>query len=326
MSRKKKIMTAATTFCVALGIGFIMQYGDAVASRLQIAPDADTFIAADLVSPQQASLIASLAIPTAMAAPLNIPVPVRIVALDDAASRLTDVTTIEAVPHLACAVSLGVTVLPLATVALAIDAPCQIDAPVTIHHQGMMFTVMTDGVGTRDILVPAMSQDAFFIASFADGAGAVASVSVPELVQFDRAALQWQGVDAVQLHALEFGAGYGGKGHIWAATEGVLDFVNPPSSGFLVRLGDDTRDVPLMAEIYTFPTGAVLRDGRVALSVEAEVTAANCGRDVNAQSIQFNPLSAPTAIDLTMTMPGCDAIGEFLVLKNMFRDLTIASK
>ena len=34
----------------------------------------------------------------------------------------------------------------------------------------------------------------------------------------------------------------------------------------------------------------------------------------------------PSAIDLTMTLPDCDAIGEFLVLKNMFEDLTLAAK
>jgi hypothetical protein len=105
-----------------------------------------------------------------------------------------------------------------------------------------------------------------------------------------------------------------------------LDFVTPSQAGFLVRLGDDTRDTPLMVEVYTFPTGTVSRDGSVALTVEAEVTAENCGRDVAAQSIQIDRSSTPTAIDLTMTMPECDAVGEFLVLKNMFKDLTLAAK
>ena len=81
-----------------------------------------------------------------------------------------------------------------------------------------------------------------------------------------------------------------------------------------------------MVEVYTFPTGTTSRDGSVALSVEAEVTAENCGRDVAAQSIQIDPASTLIAIDLTMTMPKCDAVGEFLVLKNMFKDLTLAAK
>jgi len=29
---------------------------------------------------------------------------------------------------------------------------------------------------------------------------------------------------------------------------------------------------------------------------------------------------------MALSMPGCDQIGEFLVLKNMFEDLTLASK
>jgi hypothetical protein len=79
-----------------------------------------------------------------------------------------------------------------------------------------------------------------------------------------------------------------------------------------------------MAEVYTFPTGTTSLDGSIALSVEAEITDANCGRAIAAQSIRIDPLSEPTAIDLNM--PECSAVGEFLVLKNMFKDLTLASK
>lgn len=56
-----------------------------------------------------------------------------------------------------------------------------------------MFTILTDAAGTTDILVPAMAQDAFFIAAFESGDGAITSAEVPELANFDRAALQWQG-------------------------------------------------------------------------------------------------------------------------------------
>jgi len=62
------------------------------------------------------------------------------------------------------------------------------------------------------------------------------------------------------------------------------------------------------------------------LTVEVEVTQENCGREIAAQSIQLNAGLEPSAIDLTMTLPDCNAIGEFLVLKNMFEDLTLAAK
>lgn len=329
MSRKKKFLTAASTFGVALGVGFVMQYGDAVASRLQpvdgFAPTAIT--PADIVMPLEASLTPSLVMPQAPS-PLDIPVPVLLAALNSVDENLfiPEIAAPSVIPEQSCDVAMNATVLPLAMVALSVTAPCELNTAITIHHQGLMFTILTDAAGTADILAPAMAEDAFFIAAFESGDGAVTSVVVPELANFDRAALQWQGMNAVQLHALEFGADYGTDGHVWSASAGELDFVTPSQAGFLVRLGDDTRDTPLMVEVYTFPTGTVSRDGSVALTVEAEVTAENCGRDVAAESIQIDSASTPTAIDLTMTMPECDAVGEFLVLKNIFKDLTLAAK
>ena len=286
MSRKRSFMTAAVTFSVALSIGFVMQYGDAVASRFQPTQE-PVMTLPQMVMPQQSAMATTLSVPE-MVIPYA----------DEAAI----------------------------TLAVSVVAPCQPNAAVTIHHQGMIFSQLTDETGRVDVVVPALAQEAFFIAAFAGGEGAVASTAVPDLANYDRAALQWQGIDAVQLHALEFGADYDSEGHVWAATSRDLDFAAPPKAGFLTTLGDDRVINALMAEVYTFPTGKYNQDGTVALSVEAEVTAANCGRDISAQSIQLDSLQEPTAIDLTMTMPDCGAIGEFLVLKNMFKDLTLAAK
>ena len=304
MSRKKKLITAAGTFSVALGVGFVMQYGSAGASRLQLAEglSATVILPADIVMPVEASLALPLVMPQATL-PLDIPVPVQLAALNSVDENLfiPEIAAPSATPEKSCEVAVGATVLPLAMVVLSVTVPCEPNVALTIHHQGMMFAILTDAAGTADILMPAMAN-------------------------FDRAALQWQGVNAMQLHALEFGADYDTDGHVWSASSGELDFVAPSQAGFLVRLGDDSRDTPLMVEVYTFPTGTVSRDGSVALTVEAEVTAENCGRDVAAQSIQIDPTLAPIAIDLTMTMPECDAVGEFLVLKNMFKDLTLSPK
>ena len=171
MSRKKKFVTAAVTFSTALGIGFVMQYGDAVASRLQ--PE-DGFTPADVMLPKEANLIASLAIPQASQA-LDIPIPVRLAALDDAADimMLPEIAAPAAAPEPVCSVTMDATVLPLAMVSLAVAAPCQPNAAMSIHHQGMMFTVLTDDAGIADIFVPALAEDAFFISSFEGGDGAL---------------------------------------------------------------------------------------------------------------------------------------------------------
>ena len=65
MSRKKSLKTAASTFAVALGIGFVMQYGDAVASRFS--PDeqvaAPDIILPEMVIPTDVAAASSLALP-----------------------------------------------------------------------------------------------------------------------------------------------------------------------------------------------------------------------------------------------------------------------
>ena len=327
MSRKKKLLTAGITFSVALGIGFAMQYGDAVASRLQPETGVSnaTVAPTEFVVPQQSNIVAVDIVPDARRL-LDIPVPMPS-AVQLAALQTDTIIDADALPlEPVCDIDMTAQTLPLAMVAVSVQAACQPNASLTIHHQGMMFTVLTDQSGGAEMLVPALAQNAFFISEFDDGEGAVASATVPDLASVDRAVLQWQGVNAVQLHALEFGADYDSGGHVWAAAARELDFVNPPQDGFLISLGDPTLDTPLMAEIYTFPSGSTSRDGTIALTVEAEVTADNCGREVTAQSMQLDPSAAPEAIDLSMTMPDCSAIGEFLVLKNMFRDLTLAAK
>lgn len=321
MSRKKNFVTAATTFSAALGIGFVVQYGDAVASRIQPTPEPTLVLPEAVVVPQQASMVMEL---PEMVIPAPEEAIIELAALEDV--EVPEMVAPTVVPEPVCDVEMSADTLPMAMVAVSLTAPCQPNAAVTIHHQGMMFSQVTDENGQVDVIVPALAQDAFFISAFAGGEGAVASTPVPELANYDRAALQWQGVNAVQLHALEFGADYGTEGHVWSAAARDLDFVNPPQAGFLTSLGDIRAQNALMAEVYTFPTGQFNQDGTVALSVEAEITAENCGRDIAAQSIQLNPLQEPNAIDLTMTMPDCGAIGEFLVLKNMFKDLTLAAK
>jgi hypothetical protein len=83
---------------------------------------------------------------------------------------------------------------------------------------------------------------------------------------------------------------------------------------------------PLMAEVYTFPTGISRRSGAVALTVEAEITAANCGTDIAAQSLQIVPGQPVRVLDLTMTVPGCDALGQFLVLEGVLQDIALAGE
>ena len=339
----RKAMTAGGTFCVALGIGFAMQYGDALAARLGVdepigGPTGQIMATPPVVTAGSMAAVAPAPVPrtpaepvTLAAIPQELPVPTLDMGGTDAVPPvstqvMTDAPTLVAPEIADCSPQLTATAQPLAMVRLTLDDDCHASAPVTIHHQGMMFSALTDAEGGLTVDVPALARDALFVADFKSGLGAAASVLVPDLDDYDRAVLQWQGDDGVQIHALEFGAGYGSEGHVWAASGGSVAAAQAGTGGVLTTLGDATLYDALRAEVYTFPSGQSARDGLIQLNVEAEVTARNCGRDVAAQSIQIGPDQPVHAVDLTMTMPGCDAVGEFLVLKNMFADLTLAAK
>lgn len=371
MSRAKQIVMAGGTFSVALGIGFVMQNGDALAGRFTDeaqtpAVQSEPLIVAmpqeqaDSLPTETAAIIvpaialtAEPAMPALVAPMAAIPAPVQIAVnmpVDTQSPAFTpdqmELAAVEAGEVMAdilpevlpiapsepvalepvCDPGLTATLGAAAMVELTLSAPCSPDAAVVIHHQGMMFTVVTDAAGFASVTVPALTAVSVFVAEFSGGTGAAVSITVPDLANFDRAVLQWQGQGGMELHALEFGAANTDDGHVWAGAARDAAVALAGTGGFMTRLGDDSAETALIAEVYTFPTGSALHDGTIDLSVEAEVTAANCGRDVTAQSIQIVPGTDNAVVDLTMTMPTCDAVGEFLVLNNMFQDLTLAAR
>ena len=185
-----------------------------------------------------------------------------------------------------CAPELNAALAEAATVSLEFEAPCAANAITTIHHQGMIFTIVTDAAGRAEVTAPALARNAVFIAELPNGAGAAAIVTVPDLDDFDRAVLQWQGDTGLQIHALEFGAGYDDEGHVWSASARGTDAALAGNGGFLMKLGAEGVDNAFHAEVYTFPTGMVSQSGQVDLSVEAEVRPTTCGREISAQTIQ----------------------------------------
>lgn len=349
MAQVRKYLVAGGTFSVAMAIGFVMQNGDALAARM-VADDTEMTPAPAMPMPEVAASADMVDTVPEMPAPsfsttLNVPSvfaptdaptePVRLAAVDldsPLTDQMTDAMTGTG-PDMAgtdmaimdCTAGLVATAGPAATVMLEMSAPCALNAVGTLHHQGMIISVLTDDLGQATIMVPALAQEAVFIADLPGGYGAAAIISVPDFANYDRAVLQWQGDTGLGIHALEFGAGYQEDGHVWAASARSVDAAQDGTGGFLMRMGDVPIEGAMIAEVYTYPSGISQRDGTVELSVEAEVLSGNCGRPIAAQSIQITPGAEPAALDLTMTMPGCDAVGEFLVLNNMLRSLTLAS-
>lgn len=327
----RRYALAGATFSIAISIGFLMQSSEA--SQAAVAT-----VSAVSTSPSQvekASLPGALStprksvakvlpsLPKDRAAPRSLPeTPTVLLVSRDAPIGLLPEE--EPAPALGCENELTATASAAAMVDLQLSAPCQPGVRVTVHHEDLKFTEITGPDGSLQITVPAFAENAMFAVTFPNGDGAVASVRVDSLPFYDRAAIQWKGQGALELHAFEFGAPYGGVGHVWSGAPRDLTAVNGGLGGFLVHLGNSEAAEPLMAEVYTFPTLIASQAGSVALNVEAQVSMTNCGRRLALQSIEVHDGRVTDIHDLTLELPDCDAAGEFLVLKNLLQDLTIA--
>lgn len=228
-------------------------------------------------------------------------------------------------PQLSCDVTATATPTAGALVDLSVSAPCQPNARVVVHHHGMIFSAVTDDQGLFETLVPALAERAIFIAAFDDGTGSVATARLTDIADFDRIVLQWSGPGGFQMHAREFGAAYGEPGHVWSGAEPQAD-ADRSVTGQVLRLGGTDTLAPLTAEVYSFPVAAADRSGTIELSVEAEVTAQNCGRDISAQLLERQGSDSLRTRELEVSVPACDAVGDFLVLNNLLDDLKIAAK
>ena len=256
------------------------------------------------------------------ASPEAKPVELELAALGNA--PVADLPQEETDLELTCEMEMTALSDPAAVVTLDLDAPCMANERFTLHHNGMMITGVTDEAGTWQADIPALSEQALFIVAFANGEGTIANADVAALSQYDRYVVQWKGYSGMQIHALEYGADYGQAGHVWHDTSRGSDVALRGEGGFLMRLGETGMDDALRAEVYSFPSGNAQRDGDVKISLETEITQANCGRDVEAQALIKTADGMIGARDLNLAVPDCNAVGDFLVLKNLYEDLRIA--
>ncbi|MCB1335420.1 MAG: translocase [Roseivivax sp.] len=313
MTRLKSLSIALATVLFALTIGYVMQY--------KLGPSRPV----SLASAEEIAVTALT--PTSSAAPmprgdtLRVPPGAATLTAEVTRARVDSGQQIE--PPAACLPRMTATATVSAMADLTLDAPCQPNAAVTFHHSGLMFTETTDDAGQITLTVPVLSRDAVFIAAFDNGDGAVAQLQVEDIGQIDRVAVQWEGETGLQLHALEFGADYFNPGHIWAQSAGLPQQAN---AGFLVQLGNPALPHARLAEVYTFPAGKATRSGTVSMSIEAEVTQANCGQRIDAQTMEMHLGGLLQTQDLSLSLPECTAVGEFLVLKNTVQDLKIAAR
>ncbi|MFS4581579.1 hypothetical protein [Phaeobacter sp. C3_T13_0] len=305
MISKRKALMSVATLCSALAIGLVMQ---------KTAGDQQVAAASAIPVPGQMNAeVADL--------PTDAPLQIESISLTAATPDLSqdddrDITRQDL--ETGCEMTAEAVASPMAEVRLTVLSLCRPGERLTIHHNGMMFSSRLDSTGAMTVQIPALSPSAVFIIEPQNGRGAVATATVPDLDLVNRVVLQWGGNSGFELHAREFGAGYGSAGHVWRGADLTA------GRGSVVQLGDASQLAPRLAEVYSVPRLGGDRNGSIDLTVETEVTAINCGRDVSAQTLELRDGTLRTR-DLTLAMPDCAATGDFLVLNNLLETLKIAA-
>lgn len=267
-----------------------------------------------IVPPAELAALEDPAAPPPVATPTDITPAAPVAALPVAPA-----TTLSAAD--ACPVTLDLAARDSAVIAVTLLAPCHPEERVVLRHGGLAIATKTSSTGSLFIDIPALQVDATLSARLADDTTVERAISVPEAAGLTRFGVQWLADDAFQLHAFEGGADYGTSGHVSAQNPRQLVPGMPVKGGWLARLGDPGLDLPMLAEIYTFPTDGTA----VNVVVEAAVTDATCQREMIGETMTMT--GGDTYVtDLALAMPDCAAKGDILVLKNLVPDMKLAAK
>lgn len=305
MERVRKLATAAVSVTLALAAG---QYMERSAAR----PPSDE-IRPTHVQPVSAGPDDRLTLSLATHAHRSLPVDTALFTLPQEQTAPQPMRA--EVPNPSCRTALTLRAEPAAILALDLAASCRPDERVVLRHGGLAVTGRTSGSGHLQMRLPALSADGRISVLFADG-GVIEAAQPVALAGLRRLGVQWLGDDAFQVHAFENGARHGEPGHVSA--------VDPKRAsgpgGFLSLLGESGVALPMQAEIYTFPADGT----RSTVEIEAAVTPQTCGRTLIAEVLDSRGGRAE-ARELTVEMPGCDAVGDYIVLKNLSPDLNMAS-
>jgi hypothetical protein len=251
----------------------------------------------------------------------------RIVAVDAVYSEFDTpiFEPIMALPVDECDTTVNAIRQPAAMVLLNVASPCLRNETFVVSHSGMRVAATTDRAGKAEIIVPALVPAAEFGVSFDNILAASTDVFVPELRRYDRVVLQWSTDDNIRLHALENGAKIGEPGHVWSASFHTAEDTRAGENGFVLFVGNIDADSDLKAEVYTYPNAQLNPDSVVDLRVGVTVTEGNCGREVDAGTIQTNSGQTLVVKEVALQMPGCDQVGEVALLADKFSELRVVS-
>jgi hypothetical protein len=346
MELKRRLLRAGAVLVVALGAGHLVQTlsADREDRRIATAPVApaspkkiEKVSAGPAPDPAPAAApVAAVALVPDGSSPAPADARTELAALTGDTLKLPPLQLLPPLPHLApaekpvpsapapsapvetvdCTPQFTLTAAPRAMLALALSAPCAAGQRVVLRHAGLAVAEALDADGRLALDLPALDAAGAVSVLFADASIAIAEAPLEDTDLPRRFAVQWMADDAFQIRAVEAGQAYGDAGNV--SVEAPVS----AQGGYLVTLGDPVLDLPMRAQIYTWPADPALHADPV---VEAVVTDATCGRDLLGETL-LSQDGKTIVTDLTVSMPGCDALGDILVLNNLAGGVTLAAQ
>ncbi len=337
----RRTITVAGTFFLAAATGHVMQSGFLVGKRLTSAGPG--MVVGELT---QASLISAdgdsdptPALPADDLAAVRQSVPdfpelpgLEPMALSSGirlASRMDDIQSDVSWPETAANLEYDNFGQPCTApkLALALSAPAMIDVTVmaachaneriVISHAGISFAGTTDEKGHYHAVVPAMTGKGEITAQLGPDLSLRDYRTVPDIGWVNRLALVQRGQNGLHLNAFIGDAEFGSDMHLRPENTGAA---STGSGGYLTVLGDAALDRPIVTEVVTFPAS----QPAPRLQVVADVTDKTCGRDLLGSTLRTASASGPTMGGLSLAVPGCDSVGERVVLDMERADAAVA--
>lgn len=216
---------------------------------------------------------------------------------------------------------------PGATVTLRLEAPCLPFARIRLTHEDLTADYKSSSSGILETVFPAFEETASYEAVLPNGEVLSVSTTVPDAVGYEHVATMWQS-DTVGLavHAFEFGSTAGGAGHVWRGAARIPEVADAGRGGFLLRLGSGVWPNGKQAEVYAFPAQASAHSGSVRIALGAEITQATCGQELHAVTLQIGDGLPGAPVDISLSLPDCGSESNYMMLKNLTRDLKIAAE
>lgn len=208
----------------------------------------------------------------------------------------------------ACPVSLDLLDEGNAMIGGTLLAPCLPNQDLVIAHAGMVFSAKTLSTGALFFSLPALKTDGQVDIRFSGGETATGAVPMPDAAGMQRVAVQWPFEDGFVIHAFQDGATFGAQGHIWQDSPNLPDAGAAAMGGYVHLLGDGSVDMPLMAQVFTYDAATPTE-----VLFEAAVTETNCAGEMMGD-VLFSKGGAVEKSEITVAMPPCDALGEYVHL------------